>query len=167
VGGIVGKLNTSRIEVPTTGLVATKGSSQVFRSAGVEGKGMVAALEVGKTGKNQVMAMVSADLDQTVHIRGGMSREAVKKVIDQHMDEITHCYEIALITNPSIMGKIVFEWKILVSGRVGAIKIKSSSIKSSEIHSCIKESIKSWQFPKPTGTDVIVSYPFIFDIVGF
>ena len=96
-----------------------------------------------------------------------MSREAVKKVIDKHLDEITYCYESALIANPSIMGKMVFEWKILLSGRVGEVKIKSSSINSSEIHSCIKRAIKSWRFPNPQGAEVIVSYPFIFDVVGF
>ena len=40
-----------------------------------------------------------------------MSREMVKRVIDQHLDDITYCYESALIGNPSIMGRIVFEWK--------------------------------------------------------
>ena len=128
---------------------------------------MIAALEKGKTGQEQVMGMVTAHLDKTVNVRGGMNREIVKRVIDQHLDEISYCYETALISNPSIIGKIVFEWKILLSGKVGEIRIKSSSINSSEIHSCIKSSIKSWQFPEPKGSEVIVSYPFIFDIVGF
>ncbi|MGA1791237.1 MAG: AgmX/PglI C-terminal domain-containing protein, partial [bacterium] len=168
VAGIVGKVEGSKIEVPSVGLVNTKGSGQVFRSAGVEGQGDVAALEVGETGRNQVMAMVTADLSRKVHIQGGgMSREAVKRVIDQHLDEITYCYEAALISDPSIMGKIVFEWKILLEGTVGEVRINFSSIQSTEIHSCIKEKIKSWQFPEPHGREVIVSYPFIFDIVGF
>jgi len=167
VAGIVGKLGTARIEIPQSGIVSTKGSSQVLRSAGADGEGMVAALEKGVTGEGQVMAMVSAEMDRTVKIQGGMSREAVKKVIDEHIDEITYCYETALIANPSIMGKAVFEWKILLSGKVGEVRIKSSSINSSEIHSCIQQAIKSWQFPKPMGSEVLVSYPFIFDIVGF
>ncbi|MBN2297789.1 MAG: FHA domain-containing protein [Deltaproteobacteria bacterium] len=167
VSGIVGKLGTAKIEIPQSGIVSTKGSSQVLRSAGAHGEGQVAALEKGVTGEGQVMAMVSAEMDKTVKIQGGMSREAVKKVIDQHLDEITYCYETALIANPSLMGKVIFEWKILLSGNVGEVRIKSSSINSSEIHGCIKQSIKSWQFPKPKGSEVVVSYPFIFDIVGF
>lgn len=159
VGGIVGKLNSSKIEVPSAGIVNTKGSKQVLRTAGT--------LEKGGTGRKQVMAMVTADLGKTVHIKGGMSREAVKRVIDRHLDEITFCYESALTANPSLMGKVVFEWKILISGRVGEVKIKSSSINSNEIHFCIKDAIKTWQFPKPKDSEVIVSYPFIFDIVGF
>lgn len=168
VNGIVGKLGSAKIEIPKSGgIVSTKGSTQVLRSTGAGGKGRVAALEKGKTGQNQVMGMVTAKLTRTVSIRGGMSREAVKRVIDRHLDEVSYCYESALLSNPSIMGKVVFEWKILLSGKVGEVTIKSSSINSRDIHSCIKSAIKTWQFPKPRGKEVIVSYPFIFDIVGF
>jgi hypothetical protein len=167
VGGIVGKLADSRIEVPSGPVINTKGSAEVLRSAGVRGKGRIAALEKGKTGEKHVKGMVTATLTKTVRIQGGMSREAVKRVIDQHLDEISYCYECALIADPSLMGKMVFEWKILMSGKVGEVRIKSSTIQSSELHSCLKGAIKSWQFPKPTGAEVVVSYPFVFDIIGF
>ncbi len=167
VGGVVGKLGTGKIEVPTTGIVATKGSKQVLRSAGASGPGRIAALEKGETGNNQVMGMVTANLEKSVKVQGGMSRQAVKRVIDQHLDEISYCYETALIYDPSIMGKVIFEWKILMDGEVGEVRIKFSSINSDKIHSCIKTAIKSWQFPSPKGAEVMVSYPFIFDIVGF
>ena len=93
--------------------------------------------------------------------------EAVKRVIDEHLDDITYCYETELIANPSIVGKVMFEWKILMSGEVGEVRIKSSSINSHEIHTCIKDAIRTWRFPKPRGSEVMVSYPFVFDIVGF
>jgi hypothetical protein len=124
-------------------------------------------LERGSTGKKKVQAMVTAKMSRTVKIEGGMSREMVKRVIDQHLDEITYCYETALLTNPSILGRIVFEWKILKDGSVGEIRIVASSVNSNQIHGCIKSAIKSWQFPKPVGTEVIVSYPFVFDLVSF
>jgi len=167
VGGIVGKLGSGKIEIPKAGMVSTKGKTQVLKSAGLGGDGNIAALERGSTGDGEVMAMVSAEMNRTVRIKGGMSREAVKKIIDQHLDEITHCYETALVANPSLMGKVVFEWKILLSGHVGEVRIKSSTINSSEIHGCIQSAIRSWVFPQPKGAEVVVSYPFIFDIVGF
>jgi hypothetical protein len=169
VGGIVGKLDTDKISVPTGGIVATKGSKQVLRSIGASGPGQVAALEKGKIGHKQVAGTVTANLTKSVLIQGGggMSRQAVKRVIDQHLDEITYCYEAALISNPSIMGKMIFEWRILMGGEVGEVRIKSSTVNSHEIHACIKAAIKTWQFPKPKGSTVVVSYPFIFDVVGF
>jgi hypothetical protein len=169
VGGIVGKLGTDKISVPTGGIVAAKGTKQVLRSIGASGPGQVAALEKGKIGQKQVAGTVTANLTKSVLIQGGggMSRQAVKRVIDQHLDEITYCYETALISNPSIMGKMIFEWKILMSGEVGEVRIKNSTVNSNEIHACIKDAIKTWQFPKPKGSTVVVSYPFIFDVVGF
>ena len=167
VGGIVGKLGGSKIEAPSGPVINTKGSAEALRSAGVRGEGRIAALEKGKTGERKVQGMVTASLTKTVRIQGGMSREAVKRVIDEHLDEISYCYECALIANPSIMGKMVFEWKILMSGKVGEVRIQSSSIQSSDLHSCLKGAIKSWQFPKPKEAEVVVSYPFVFDIIGF
>ena len=167
VGGLKGSLGNGKIAVATGQIVQTKGSQQVLRSAGARGKGEVAALERGSTGKKQVQAMVTAKMSRTVKIEGGMSREMVKRVIDQHLDEITNCYETALMTNPNILGRIVFEWKILMNGRVGEIRIVASSVNSNEIHDCIKSAIKSWQFPKPVGAEVVVSYPFVFDLVAF
>ncbi|WP_298036088.1 AgmX/PglI C-terminal domain-containing protein [uncultured Desulfuromonas sp.] len=161
VGGITGKLGSSKIEIPKMGLVNTRGATQVVASAGI------AALDKGRTGRNQVMAMVSADLKAPVQIQGGMSREEVKKVIDAHMDEISYCYETALIEDPALMGKMAFEWRILTDGAVGEVRIKSSSVRSDSLHACIKRSIKSWDFPEPRGAEVMVSYPFIFDVVGF
>lgn len=167
VGGLKGSLGNGKIALATGAVVQTKGSNQVLRSAGARGKGEVAALERGSTGKKKIKAMVSATMSRTVKIEGGMSREMVKRVIDQHLEEITYCYESALINNPAIMGRIVYEWKILMSGRVGEIRIVASSVNSHEIHECIKSAIKSWQFPKPVGAEVVVSYPFIFDLVAF
>jgi hypothetical protein len=169
VGGIVGKLGTDKISVPTGGAVTTNGSKQVLRSIGASGPGKVAALEKGKIGQKQVAGTVTANLTKSVLIQGGggMSRQAVKRVIDQHLDEVTYCYETALISNPSIMGKMIFEWRILMNGEVGEVRIKSSTVNSHEIHACIKAAIKTWQFPQPKGSTVVVSYPFIFDVVGF
>jgi pSer/pThr/pTyr-binding forkhead associated (FHA) protein len=167
VGGLKGSLGNGKISTATGTVVQTKGSNQVLRSAGAKGAGEVAALERGNVGKKAVSGSVTAPMSRTVKIEGGMSREMVKRVIDQHIDEIQHCYETALINNPIISGRIVFEWKILMSGRVGEIRIVASSVNSHDIHACIKSAIKSWQFPKPVGSEVVVSYPFIFDLVAF
>ena len=167
VGGVKGSLGNGKISISTGEIVQTRGSRQVLRSAGAEGPGTVAALEKGEIGQKQVKGMVTAKMTRTVSVQGGMSREMVKRVIDQHLEEIQYCYESALMENPAIMGRIVYEWKILMSGRVGEVRIASSTVNSHQIHDCIKAAIKSWEFPKPVGTEVVVSYPFVFDLVGF
>jgi hypothetical protein len=167
VGGIKGSLGNGKISLASGQAVQTKGGNQVLRSVGASGPGTVAAMEKGEIGNKQVKGMVTAKMSKTVSIQGGMSREMVKRVIDQHLDEIQYCYESALMENSAIMGRIVYEWKILLSGNVGEVRIVSSTVNSHIIHDCIKEAIKTWQFPKPVGAEVIVSYPFVFDLVGF
>lgn len=167
VGGLAAKVQGARIEVATGELIDTRGSTSVLRSGGAEGSGQIAALESGVTGNRDVRGKVSATLTRKVKINGGLSRDEVKRVIDAHMDEVVYCYEKTLASTPGLAGKAVFEWKVLMSGRVGEVNIKSSSLRSNQIHSCIKGAIKSWQFPQPTGNAVFVSFPFIFDSVEF
>lgn len=176
VGGIKANLGDSKIAFSSGkggggfggGIINNKGGAGVYRSAGIGGKGSVAAMESGKTGKRSVKAVVAAPVAKKVRASGGgISREAVAKVINDHMDEINACYESALINDSNLLGRIEFEWTILQSGDVGDVKIKSSTVKSSQLHSCIISAIKGWKFPKPNGADVIVSYPFVFDITGF
>ena len=168
VAGLKAKVGNSRMTLPTGELITSKGAADVLRSGGVGGKGSVAALQRGGTGTKAVSAMVSADMSKRVKIKGGLSRDQVKRVIDENMDDVTYCYETALMGTPGLAGKIVFGWKVLASGSVGQVNIKSSTVRSDEIHSCIKSAIKSWKFPQPSGgASVDVSYPFIFDTVGF
>ncbi len=168
IGGIVGSLGDGNIAIPTGGVVNSKGSTNVLRSAGIGGDGSVAALEAGNTGQRDVVGTVSAPLARKIRSKGGgISREAVAKVINEHLDEISYCYESSLLANPSLMGKVVFEWKILPSGKVGEVKIKSSTLRSNEVHRCIKSAIRTWRFPKPKGGACVISYPFVFDVSGF
>ena len=178
INGIKGHLGDRKVHMPLNsggGRVNTKGAHQVLRTGGGEGTGekgsgaRVGELAKGNTGNNAVKAMIRANFKQSVHQiqGGGMSRAAVKKVIDQHIDDITYCYEVALISDPSIVGKAVYEWRILMNGSVGDVHILNASIQNQEILGCIKKSIKTWTFPQPHKAQVLVSYPFVFDIVGF
>jgi len=180
IKGIKGHLGDAKIQIPGStggGRVNTKGAHQVLRTGGGDGSGKngsgkgrkIGELAKGNTGKNAVKAMIRANFNQTVqNIQGGgISRAAVKEVIDQHIDDITYCYEVALISDPSIVGKAVYEWRILMNGSVGDVHILSASIQNQQILGCIKKSIKTWDFPKPHKRQVLVSYPFVFDIVGF
>ena len=178
INGIKGNLGDTKIQIPGSsggGRVNTKSEHQVLRTGGGDGSGgghgssSVGELAKGNTGNHAVKAMIQANFNQSVqHVQGGgISRTAVKKVIDQHIDDITYCYEVALISDPSIIGKAVYEWRILMNGSVGEVHIANASLQNQQILSCIKKSIKSWDFPKPHLAEVMVSYPFVFDIVGF
>jgi len=163
VGGLSAKVANSRVSIPSGPAVNSKGSM-----VSGKGRGNVAALNRGSVANGKVRGKVKATLSKKVKIGGGLSRQAVKKVIDAHMSQVTYCYEKSLVGNPNLSGKAVFEWKILKNGSVGKVGIQSSSLRSNKLHRCIKGAIKGWKFPQPKGVDsTTVSYPFIFDMVGF
>jgi outer membrane biosynthesis protein TonB len=104
---------------------------------------------------------------RTIQVRGSLSREEIAKVINDHMKEVQACYERALVRDPNITGKLLLEWTIDLGGSVTQAKIKESSMKNTEVGGCIVEHLRGWHFPSPKGGIVIVSYPFLFNSVGF
>ncbi len=98
---------------------------------------------------------------------GSIDREAVAKVINQHLNEVQACYERALLTTPGLAGKIALEWTIDMDGRVSDYKLKTSSFKTPDVPNCILAKLRGWIFPQPKGGKVIVTYPFMFNSVGF
>lgn len=163
VGGLSAKVANSRVSIASGPAIDAQGSM-----VSGEGRGNIAALSRGDVASGEIRGKVTTDLAKKAKIGGGLSRQAVKKVIDAHMAEVTYCYEKALVGNANLSGKAVFEWKILSNGRVGQVGIQSSTLQSNKLHSCIKGAIKGWQFPQPKGvSSTTVSYPFIFNMVGF
>lgn len=163
VGGLSAKVANSRVSIPSGPSFDAQGSM-----VSGEGRGNIAALNRGDVASGDIRGKVTASLTKKAKIGGGLSREAVKKVIDANMAAVTYCYEKALVGNSNLSGKAVFEWKILQNGKVGQVGIQSSTLRSNKLHSCIKGAIKSWQFPQPKGvSSTTVSYPFIFNMVGF
>ena len=99
--------------------------------------------------------------------QGNIDREAVAKTINAHLQEVRGCYERALLKDPGLAGKVVLEWTIGTTGSVVAAKTKSSTLKNAGVEGCILSALKTWQFPQPRGGVVIISYPFLFNSVGF
>ena len=89
------------------------------------------------------------------------------RVINSHLNEVSACYERALLREPGLAGKILLEWNISTSGVVTTAKTKSSTMKSSAVEACILTALKGWKFPPARGAGVVISYPFLFNSVGY
>jgi len=118
-------------------------------------------------GHGAVGGTVTRASARAVSVQGSIDREAVAKVVNAHLQEVRGCYERALLREPALAGKVVLEWTISLAGKVTTAKTKSSTLKSSAVEACILQSLKSWQFPPAKGGIVIVSYPFLFNSVGY
>ena len=91
--------------------------------------------------------------------------ESNRSVINEHMSEITLCYNSTKIKDSQFQGKVVVDWEINDLGEVGKISInkKKSKLKNTILHNCIIEKFKTWKFkPAPKGGVITVSYPFMF-----
>jgi TonB family protein len=79
------------------------------------------------------------------------------------MSQIRYCYQRELTKNPGLKGRIVVKFVIAANGTVSKAYIKSSSMGSEGVESCIAGRFRRFKFPEPKGGGiVIVSYPFIF-----
>ena len=171
LSGLIGKAPIANAGLGTFGLGGGgKGGGATLGAELLRGKGGggIGALGAGSVGKGQVGGVVTRATSRSVAApQGSIDREAVAKVINSHLQEVYACYERALLKDTGLAGKVVLEWTIGGSGGVVAAKTKSSTLRNGAVEACILSSLKKWQFPAPKGGLVIISYPFIFNSVGY
>ncbi len=170
LSGVVTKLPTSNVVVSQGHGVGVKAGVDLLR--GGKGRGGLAglgpgAIGGGKAGKRAVGGVVFEAPKRRMTVRGHLSREAIAEVVKKHLREIQYCYEKNLLLNPKLAGKLIMEWTITTSGAVSLVKTAQSSMNSPAVALCISGKIKQWKFPQPKGGIVVVTYPFIFNSIGF
>ncbi len=165
LSGLVGKGPLASTNgLPGIGIGKGGGGREILLGAGGGGIG---ALGVGSVGKGPVRSGVTKAVSTSIASQGQIDKEAVAKVINSHLAEVQRCYEAALMRTPGLAGKVVLEWSISTSGKVISSKSKSSSLKDVSVEACILRALNNWQFPPAKGNSVIITYPFIFNSVGF
>lgn len=91
-----------------------------------------------------------------------MDREAIRRVIREHINEIRSCYERQLQRTPDLYGKVVLQWDIVQGGQVRRASIKSSDLPGATAE-CILSRLATWKFPEPPSDQIgRVAYPFVF-----
>jgi pSer/pThr/pTyr-binding forkhead associated (FHA) protein len=118
------------------------------------------AKKYGKVEKAESQITVS---EEGTIILGALTREEVARVIQSHIAQLGYCYDLQLLGDPNLHGKIEVTWTIGTNGNVVDVKIKNTTLKNKYVEECVLRRISSWVFPKPRGGgEVEVSYPFIF-----
>lgn len=132
-----------------------------------KGGGGIGAMGAGSVGHGKIGGTVSRATARKVSAQGNIDRDAVARTVNQHLQEVRACYERQLLKDPGLAGKVVLEWTISTSGLVVQAKTKTSTLNNATVESCILSSLKTWHFPSARGGLVIVSYPFLFNAVGY
>jgi hypothetical protein len=140
----------------------TKGA-ELLRGGG--GGSLLAGATAGHGGVNGVPISMPKRLTQ---VRGSIDRDAVLRIVNEHAGEMSACYERGLLKDPNLgAGKVLVEWTIDTKGSVGEARSKSSTLASGEVVSCLLDVLRGLSFPKPEGGVVIVTFPFLFNSVGY
>jgi hypothetical protein len=101
----------------------------------------------------------------TAEIRGSLNKELVRYGIRRHIQEVKACYEKHALEK-NLQGRIMVQFLILSTGEVGAASTQSSTLKDTDTEQCILTALKTWTFPQPQGSVVVVSYPFVLKSSG-
>ncbi len=98
---------------------------------------------------------------------GGLAREVIARVIQEHQSEIKYCYEVQLNRNPSLAGKVTVLFTIDGSGVVVDGNISETTLNNAETEKCMLSKIRRWKFPEPEGNGIVkVNFPWIFKPAG-
>lgn len=95
---------------------------------------------------------------------GSIDKEAIRRVIREHKNEIRSCYERELQRRPDLFGKVVFSWVIGERGKVMSAKVTANDLGSADVANCIKNKLQTWTFPEPPPNTLaeVTSFPFVF-----
>jgi hypothetical protein len=93
-----------------------------------------------------------------------LDRDSVRRVIYVHIKQIRHCYQLALMKQPALQGRVILTFDITPQGQVEELGIRETSLQSSELLSCVCDSLRTWEFPRApfAGGNVRIIYPFAF-----
>ena len=99
---------------------------------------------------------VSVELGE-ITTSGGLSKEAIQKVLKQQIPSIELCYQKALEKKPNIQGDVTFQLIIDSKGRVTKVSLVSSKLNDKNLEQCIIQKIKELTFPAPEGSDKVTA----------
>ncbi len=116
----------------------------------VAGKGTgIGTLAKGKK-RGKIRGKVTK-MSSGARVGGSLSKADVYRVINSHIHAVQACYEKALLNKPSLSGRISFDWIVSTNGKVKGVRVRSSTLGSPKVASCISKRIKRWKFPRPKG----------------
>lgn len=101
-------------------------------------------------------------VESEAFVEGGLDRNEISAVIQRHLSEVRFCYEKGLQNKPRLSGRVSIRFLIGAKGLVTLAQVDQSSLGHSMVEGCIRDRLKTWNFPRPEGgVTVKVTYPFI------
>jgi TonB family protein len=100
-------------------------------------------------------------------VRGSLSKEVIRRIIQRHVNEVKFCYEQELNQRPDLQGRVQVKFIISPTGQVQTAALAGSTLGNAKAEQCIVEAVRRWTFPSPEGGGiVVVTYPFVLEQTG-
>jgi hypothetical protein len=125
-------------------------------SAGVDGKPGASVDESAAVAVDEPMPLPETQ----VTAKGALDKDIIRRIVRAHINEIRTCYNEGLQKDPQLAGRVAIQFVIKLDGHVGSSVIAESNLADATVAQCIAGVVGTWQFPKPNGGNVIVTYPF-------
>jgi hypothetical protein len=95
--------------------------------------------------------------------QGPVGAKAAKQVIRMHLHELRSCYETAAKKDPTLKGTIALSFKTTLAGRVRALSVACSTLKSEAVAECLQRVVEPLDFPPDESAETDVVYPLEFE----
>ena len=97
-------------------------------------------------------------------VRGALDKELIRRIVRRHLTEVKFCYEKERTRNPALQGRITLQFTIAPTGAVATSIVQSTTLGNPSVEQCFAGAIRRWEFPKPQGGVVVVTYPFVLKV---
>jgi TonB family protein len=93
-----------------------------------------------------------------------IDKDLIRRVIREHMWAVEECYELALVHDPNLIGRVSVRFVIEADGHVGAMEVVEETVGDPCLGRCVMAVGKQhWVWPPyPNGATVTITYPFLF-----
>jgi outer membrane biosynthesis protein TonB len=95
--------------------------------------------------------------------QGSLDAKLIVGVVKSHLPELEECMaEGKAEINREVTGTVNVAMVISPAGAISEAKVHDSNTQSKKLDECVVKKLKGWSFPKPTGGEAAVIYPFVF-----
>lgn len=97
-------------------------------------------------------------------VTGALDKDIIRRIVRSHINEVRHCYNAGLTTDPNLKGRVTIGFVISPDGSVKATVVQKSTLPESAkgVNECIAKAAKKWKFPAVEGDGIVtVNYPFV------
>jgi len=95
-------------------------------------------------------------------VNGRLPSEVIQKIVRAGYKELEYCYKNGLRKNADLGGRVTMRFFIEVDGSVSEVQPTCTTLPDPITVKCMADRFAKYQFPKPEGGVVSVTYPIMF-----